>query len=129
MLRALSYRYRGVNEEKNLSKHYIAQVDLSFLFTHFTPWFPECPLFRGKNIAFGTEGAVVSAVGSLEVVASRRLLMYWDFQSGPEALSTLGSVSDCPFREVLHTGSATAMGRGTGSHVDNLALGLRATAM
>ena len=33
----------------------------------------------------------VSAVRSLEVVASRRLVMY--YQSGPEALSSLGSVS------------------------------------
>ena len=40
-------------------------------------WFPEWPLFRGKNIS---EKAIsVSAVGSLEVVASRRLAMYFKY--------------------------------------------------
>ena len=38
-------------------------------------WFPEWPLFRGKNVNEKKRSGPrsVSAVGSLEVVASRRL--------------------------------------------------------
>ena len=43
-------------------------------------WFPECPLFGDKNTLRKRLGPrIVSAVRSLEVVASRRLPMYYKY--------------------------------------------------
>ena len=60
-------------------------------------WFPECPLFGGRNTLQKRFGTKVSAVRSWEVVASRRLPMYYKYGIfNPwlsRALSALGSVS------------------------------------
>ena len=54
-------------------------------------WFPECPLFGGKNALFGTKDSVRCSEfggGRFSEVAN-----VWDFQSVTRALSALGSVS------------------------------------
>ena len=82
-------------------------------------WFPECPLFGGKNTLqkrFGTEDSVrCSEFGGGRFSEVANVLQVWDFQSVTRALSALGSVSasrsvrsrecvrfsECPLREVL----------------------------
>ena len=60
-------------------------------------WFPECPLFGGKNTSqkrFGTKDSVRCLEfrsGCFSEVAS--VLQVWDFQSVTRTLSTLGNVS------------------------------------
>ena len=60
-------------------------------------WFPECPLFGGKNTwqkRFGTKDSVRCSEfrgGRFSEVAS--VLQVWDFQSVTRTLSALGSVS------------------------------------
>ena len=60
-------------------------------------WFPECPLFGGKNTLqkrFGTKDSVRCSEfrgGRFSEVAS--VLHVWDFQSVTRTLSALGSVS------------------------------------
>ena len=60
-------------------------------------WFPECPLFGGKNTLqkhFGTKDNVRCSEfggGCFSDVAN--VLQVWDFQSMTRALSALGSVS------------------------------------
>ena len=60
-------------------------------------WFPECPLFGGKNTlqkCFGTKDSVRCSEfrgGRFSEVAN--VLQIWDFQSVTRTLSALGSVS------------------------------------
>ena len=60
-------------------------------------WFPECPLFGGKNTLqkrFGTKDSVRCPEfrgGRFSEVAN--VLQVWDFQSVTRTLSALGSVS------------------------------------
>ena len=60
-------------------------------------WFPECPLFGGKNTLqkrFGTKDSVHCSEfrgGRFSEVAN--VLQVWDFQSVTRTLSALGSVS------------------------------------
>ena len=60
-------------------------------------WFPECPLFGGKNTlqkCFGTTDSVRCSEfrgGRFSEVAN--VLQVWDFQSVTRTLSALGSVS------------------------------------
>ena len=60
-------------------------------------WFPECPLFGGKNTLqkrFGTKDSVHCSEfrgGRFSEVAN--VLQVWDFQSVTRTFSTLGSVS------------------------------------
>ena len=60
-------------------------------------WFPECPLFGGKNTLqkrFGTKNSVRCSEfrgGRFSEVAN--VLQVWDFQSVTRTLSALGSVS------------------------------------
>ena len=60
-------------------------------------WFPECPLFGGKNTwqkRFGTKDSVRCSEfrgGRFSEVAN--VLQVWNFQSVTRTLSTLGSVS------------------------------------
>ena len=60
-------------------------------------WFPECPLFGGKNTLqkrFGTKDSVRCSEfrgGRFSEVAN--VLQVWDFQSVTRTLSALGSVS------------------------------------
>ena len=60
-------------------------------------WFPECPLFGGKNTLqnrFGTKDTVRCSEfrgGRFSEVAN--VLQVWDFQSVTRTLSILGSVS------------------------------------
>ena len=60
-------------------------------------WFPECPLFGGKNTLqkrFGTEDSVrCSEFGGGRFSEVANVLQVWDFQSVTRALSALGSVS------------------------------------
>ena len=60
-------------------------------------WFPECPLFGGKNTlhkCFGSKDSVRCSEfrgGRFSEVAN--VLQVWDFQSVTRTLSALGSVS------------------------------------
>ena len=60
-------------------------------------WFPECPLFGGKNTLqkrFGSKDSVRCSEfrgGRFSEVAN--VLQVWDFQSVTRTLSALGSVS------------------------------------
>ena len=60
-------------------------------------WFPECPLFGGKNTLqkrFGTEDSVrCSEFGGGRFSEVANVLQVRDFQSVTRALSALGSVS------------------------------------
>ena len=60
-------------------------------------WFPECPLFGGKNTLqkrFGTKDSVrCSEFGGGRFSEVVNVLQVWDFQSVTSALSALGSVS------------------------------------
>ena len=57
-------------------------------------WFPECPLFGGKNTLqkrFGTEDGVrCSEFGGGRFSEVANVLQVWDFQSVTRALSALG---------------------------------------
>ena len=63
-------------------------------------WFPECPLFGGKNTLqkrFGTKDSVrCSEFGGGRFSEVANVLQVWDFQSVTRALSALGSVSAVP---------------------------------
>ena len=60
-------------------------------------WFPECPLFGGKNTLqehFGTKDSVrCSEFGGGRFWEVVNVLQVWDFQSVTRVLSALGSVS------------------------------------
>ena len=60
-------------------------------------WFPECPLFGGKNTLqkrFGTKDSVrCSEFGGGRFSEVANVLQVWDFQSVTRALSALGSAS------------------------------------
>ena len=60
-------------------------------------WFPECPLFGGKNTLqkrFGTKNSVrCSEFGGGRFSEVANVLQVWGFQSVTRALSALGSVS------------------------------------
>jgi len=60
-------------------------------------WFPECPLFGGKNMLhkrFGTKDSVrCSEFGGGRFSEVANVLQVWDFQSMTRTLSALGSVS------------------------------------
>ena len=60
-------------------------------------WFPECPLFGGKNTLrkrFGTKDSVrCSEFGGSRFSEVANVLQVWDFQSVTRALSALGSTS------------------------------------
>ena len=60
-------------------------------------WFPECPLFGGKNTwqkRFGTKDSVrCSEFRGGRFLEVANVLQVWDFQSVTRTLSALGSVS------------------------------------